>query len=280
MKLTSKNLKLRWINYAGYEIVLPNGKVIALDPCIDFEGKKYDFTREDYTGADYIILSHTHYDHTKDVGYLHKKFNSKVIVGAMSALSLAQYFDINPDNLYAVMPQEQYIFDDFVLDVFRSKHTFFNNKDLNINQILSNSKKPEHPFPQDHIDADVYGYIEYIDYMITTKENYRIFIAGGGPHKFTYRNIYETMRKFQPNLLFRQTSSKYTPEEFGQMAADFQCQLVFPLHQDGLARKSDITIDEYVNRANQELLRLGEQEKVVNPKQHVWYKIQTQVIEQ
>ena len=25
-------LKMRWINYAGYEIVLPNGKVVLIDP--------------------------------------------------------------------------------------------------------------------------------------------------------------------------------------------------------------------------------------------------------
>ena len=28
-------LKFRYVNYACYEIVLPNGKVIVVDPCID-----------------------------------------------------------------------------------------------------------------------------------------------------------------------------------------------------------------------------------------------------
>ena len=35
--------KIRWINYACYEIVLPNGKVIVVDPCINYE-KKEEFT--------------------------------------------------------------------------------------------------------------------------------------------------------------------------------------------------------------------------------------------
>lgn len=30
-----QGLKIRYINYACYEIVLPNGKVIVVDPCID-----------------------------------------------------------------------------------------------------------------------------------------------------------------------------------------------------------------------------------------------------
>lgn len=277
--MKSENLQLRWINYAGYEIKLPNGKVVVIDPCTDFEGKITNFTADDYTGADYIILSHTHYDHTKDVGYLEKKFNSKVIVGAMSARALALYYDIHPDHLYAVVPQERYDFDDFSLHVFRSKHTFFNNPEMGLNAMIDRSGKEGYAFPKEHIDSDVFGSIEYLDYMITTTDNYRMFIAGGGPHKFTYRNIYQTMYQYQPNLVFRQTSTKYTPEEFGRMAADFGAQLVFPLHQDGIIRKSTITIDEYVDRANAELKRLGKQTKVFNPTQHKWYTIQTTVSE-
>ena len=32
-------IEFRYINYCCYEIVLPNGKEIVIDPCIDFKGE-------------------------------------------------------------------------------------------------------------------------------------------------------------------------------------------------------------------------------------------------
>ena len=56
MKYSS--VKIRPFNVGGaFEVKLPNGKVILIDPYftgIDFEG---GFTREDVTGADYILLA-------------------------------------------------------------------------------------------------------------------------------------------------------------------------------------------------------------------------------
>ena len=277
--MKSNNLKLRWINYAGYELVLPNGKVIVIDPCIDIYNKIDSFTPEDYTGADYIILSHTHYDHTKDISYLEKKYNSKVIVGALSAKALATYFDIDIDHLYPVFPQEKYEFEDFTLHCFRAKHTFFNSLNNTLNGMMERTNSEDYLFPKEHIECDMFGSIEYMDYMITTKENYRIFISGGGAHWQTYTNIYQTMKDFRPNLLFRQSSSKYTPEQYGQMADDFGAQFVFPLHQDGILKKMPISIEEYMSRANSELAKIGSFTRVINPIQFKWYSIETSVTE-
>lgn len=271
------DLKLRWINYAGYELVLPNGKVIVIDPCINYE-KKERFTEDDYTGADYIILSHTHYDHTMDLGYLSKKFQSKVIVGQMSAKALAEYYEIDLDRIYPVLPMEEYEFEDFTLNIFRSKHTFFNRED-NHNTIghIKKAGRLAAEFPEKHMNCDINGGVEYLDYLITTKENYRIFIAGGSPHKYTYTNIYHTMKQYAPNLVFRQTSSKYTPEEFGELISDFGASIAFPLHQDGIARKMDISIQQYIDRANNRLKELGKSAVIINPEQFEWYEIETAV---
>lgn len=265
--------KLRWINYACYEIVLPNGKVIVIDPCIDYE-KKAAFTADDFTGADYIILSHTHYDHTMELGYLEKKFHSKVFVGSMSAYAVADFFDINLDRLYPVMPNEKFEMEDFTLEVFRSKHTFTNSED----HVLSTKKEGLSPyFPKAHKQCDLYGSIEYMDYLITTKENLRIFISGGGPHKFFFTDIEETIKKKAPNIVIRQSSSKYTPEEFGRTMDSFHPQLVLPLHQDGIERKTTMTIQEYIDRANMELERIHSSCRIVNPPQYKWLTISMQV---
>ena len=265
--------KIRWINYACYEIVLPNGKVIVVDPCINFE-KKEEFTPDNFTGADYIFLSHTHYDHTMDLGYLEKKYKSKVFVGSMSCLALLHYFDINFDRVYPVSPNEKFEMEDFTLEVFRSKHTFMNNED---NVMSKRRENFNGKFPTEHRYADICGSIEYMDYLITLKNNIRIFISGGGPNKYFYNNIFQTMKETAPNIVIRQSSSKYTPEEFAQTVDQFHSQLVLPLHQDGIERKTNMKIQDYVDRANVEFEKLNSSTRMLNPIKYKWYEISMNV---
>ena len=275
--MNTNPIKIRYVNYACYEIVLPNGKVIVIDPCIDFTGNKKEFTVDDFSGADYILLSHTHFDHDMDLPYLAKKFDSKVFVGAMSTISELRYSDIPFDNIYPVYPNEKYELQDFTLEVFRGKHTFL-GKDNRMS--LREGKKLNEYFPENHNSSDVMGGIEYMDYMITTKENTRIFINGGGPNWMFYNNIFTTMKEKAPNIVFRQSSSKYTPEEFARTVDKFNAQLVFPLHQDGVARKTSFTIKEYTERVNEEFKRIGSSCLMVNPTPYKWVNVYFCVIEE
>lgn len=267
-------LKFRYINYCCYELVLPNGKEIVIDPCIDYKGES-SFKREDFQGADYILLSHTHYDHTMDLGYLANKFDSKVFVGSMSCKSLLDFFDIDFDHVYPVAPNETFEMEDFTLQVFRSKHTFMNQKD---NVMSKRIQKPLGEFPEGHKMADIYGSLEYMDYLITTKENLRIFINGGGPNHFFYHNIDQTMKDYAPNIVLRQTSSKYTPEEYAHVVASFHPQLVLPLHQDGIERKTTMTIGEWVDAVNAELQSMQSGTRMLNPERYRWYTLNMQVL--
>ena len=261
-------IRIRYINYAGYEIVLPNGKEIVLDTSVDYTNRSA-FTEEDYRAADYIILSHTHYDHTQNLGYLAKKFGSKVFIGQMSLLAEMRHSDINLDQVYPVAPGDFFELEDFRLDVFRGKHTPLNDPNNTANRVTP----PTPYFPESHLASDVWGSIEYMDYLITTKENLRIFITAGGAYETFFTNAIETAREQRPNIVFRQTTSKYTPEEFARTMAGMHPQLVLPLHQDGLAKKGVMTIQEYVDRANAEFERMGVGTRMFNPEQHRWYTI-------
>lgn len=279
-------LKFRYVNYACYEIVLPNGKVIVVDPCIDMgpmpghpEQPAPDFKREDFTGADYIIVSHTHGDHTLDLGYLAKKYNSKIIVGAMSALSLAETYDLNTDQVYPCFPNEKFILEDFTIEVFRGKHTF-NRRGNTIGERMKNPNRSEKT-PAAQL-AGIYGSMEYCDYLITTKENVRIFICGGQPQWFYFTNVDEIMKEKAPNIVIRQSSSKYTPEEFGRHMDQFGPQLVLPLHQDGLGRSpiGDLTPQGWFDKANEELERIGSQTRILNPIPAKWYTVGMSITEE
>lgn len=268
-----ESLRLRWINYACYEIVLPNKKTIIVDPCIDFE-KKVEFTNDEFKACDYIMLSHTHYDHTMEVGDLCSKYKPKVIVGELSAYRLCEFFDIDFDCMFPVSPNETFKFDDFRLDVFRGKHTLMNNEN---NKMSKKQEGFSSVFPAGHKYCDINGSLEYMNYLITTNENVRILIWGGPKENFYYNNIFDVCDKFAPNIVIKQLSTKYTPEEFGEAMAKTKAQLILPLHQDGVARKGKITVEEYVSRANNYLAEHGYNSKVVNPKQYEWLNISTNI---
>ena len=275
-----KNIKLRWINYAGYEIILPNGKVLLIDPCLtdNFSKEKLGISDDDeinskidnfyINGADYILISHVHSDHIYDIPYLLKKYNPKIFVGATSAYYLMKVYGISRDNIYPVFPNETFEFDGIKLDIFHAKHKFQN---LSL-KMKFNSELEE-------IIGNM-GSIEYIDYCITTKENFRMFVSGGGVPELAFDNINSDLSKCRPNVLFRQTSSKWKPEEFAHVLDKWHAQIVFPIHQDGLANASKMSLEEYFNRTNIELEKIGSYTRVVNAEDNRWFKIETVVYEE
>ena len=280
--MSINGFKFRYINLACYEIILPNGKVIVVDPCIDMpEGDivhsetPIDFKKEDFIGADYIIVSHTHGDHTLELGYLTKKFNSKVIVGALSAFNLAAAYDLSTNQVYPCFPNEKYVMEDFIVEVFRGQHVFGGKRNGLATRIAKG-----HPFAINEYDQRSWliGSMEYCDYLITTKENIRIFICGG-----LFTNVDEIVKKYAPNIVLRQSHQylNYTPEEYGRQMGFFGAQLCMPLHQDELNRSPiECTPDQWFERANAELQRIGSSTQILNPKPLKWYKVSMSVTEE
>src|SRR5579871_4252972 len=70
-------MDITWLGHGTFQIVLPDGETIILDPWI--EGNPAfpkDFTIK---RCDTILISHGHFDHIHDAVPLAKKFQSKVI---------------------------------------------------------------------------------------------------------------------------------------------------------------------------------------------------------
>lgn len=264
-------VSLRWLHCAGYEIKLPNGKTIVVDPFVTMNDFG-DFTWESIEGADYILLTHTHGDHTSDVGNLVNKFGSKVFVGQMSCNSLVEYFDLNYSYIWPVIPGEIYDLEDFTLGVYRGKHT-------------SQFRDDYRPSQAYHIpaiggeegsyrDGNHFGGMEMINYLITTKEGLRILVSGGDDQ---YRDIYRVAGEVRPNLVIRQANSRLSPEEYGRMVLPYQAQYVFPHHHEKIPQKKGISMDAYCERANQELEKLGSRTRVVDPVKFHWLDVEISV---
>lgn len=285
MKTTA--LKLRWIYAACYEIVLPSGATIVIDPFItpnNFE----NFSWTNITGADYILLTHTHFDHISDVGNLVKKYNSRVIAESTAAYELANCFSFNYDNVYPAAPTEKYYFEDFILEVQRSKHNVAPKPEPQIGP--KDRKIPGLDMPGvGNVDLlNEYGSIYSLDYFITTKENVRIMISSGalydGSGKLIYDNAFVNANGFAPNIVIRQATRLGAPEFFAKVLSRYNAQIYFPFHHEAHDRRkarmgSDVMgTDEYLTATDAELQKISSAH-LINPTQFKWYEINTTVNE-
>ena len=121
-------VKVRWIQCQCYEIKLPNGKTIVIDPFFaeDKAGKKFKlpspFSADDFEGCDYILLNHSHCDHVLSIPELFEKFHPTVICDSRYAYQLSEAFDIPFGNIFPIGPGHSYLFEDFRLDVTQTIH--------------------------------------------------------------------------------------------------------------------------------------------------------------
>ena len=264
--METKALSLRWLHCAGYEIKLPDGRTIVIDPFITTNHFE-NFTWEDIEGADYILLTHTHGDHTADVGNLVEKFGSQVFVGMMSCNALVEYFDLNYSYIWPVIPGNHFELDGLTIDVLFSKHT----------TIFRDNYKPSMAYdipdvgkgPGTFRDCNHFGGMEMLNYMITTKEGLRIMISGGLP---ALENAFLDAKKFRPNIVILQCGAK-DPAGYAADAARYGAQFVFPHHHEKIPNKWGMSIAEYCDQANEALAAMGSLTRVVDPGKFTWCDI-------
>lgn len=278
MKISS--MKIRPFNVGGaFEIRLPNGKVILIDPY--FTGNSFEggFSREDITGADYILLTHSHFDHDLDLGYFVKKFNSQVFCGVMSAEEVLKFHQIPYDNLFPVYPNCRYTLPDFTLDTYQAKHnpnggkTFLPDGLVDAYDRLGLSG---------HARCDQLGSLESFDYMITTPNHFSVLMASG---RVIWDDLFDVCKQKAPNVLLRQagireaggnmfTGKQIGPDAMAELLAKYHAQIIFPFHHDVLlARWGKEKTSEYFSQVNQCLQKLEPACALVDPQAWKWYSV-------
>ena len=174
----SECIRFRYIYCQCYEIVLPGGVTIVTDPFIS--GAVDDFTIDDLSGADYIILSHTHFDHDMDTRKIWDKFHGRIICLKEVAMDIAEFFDIPYSNIYAVSENCTYYMPDFTLQTFHGLHD-------NRKAREGTDKKPSEQGDttlkrfgiEGHFHLDCMGAMFMMNWVLTTKNNFKIAFHAG-----------------------------------------------------------------------------------------------------
>lgn len=275
--MNSHSFKMRCFNVGcGHEIVLPNGKTILIDPY--YPDKTPGHTQDDIQGADYILVTHTHFDHDLNLGYIAKKFNSKVVLPAMAALAEAKYQHLTYDSIYPAFPNTKLTFPDFSLEIFQAKHNTLGaaayNPEVDVTYKMTGVKGD--------LDTDALGGIFSLDYLITTNNGFKILIASG-------QNMWEeSISRFQElraNMLLRQCSVRPVGMDMysgGQVDAhtlaklftSYNAQILIPFHMDALLKKwTPAQMDAYFAEVAEDVRKLDPGAVFIPPVAWKWYNI-------
>ncbi len=219
-------VKLRWLGFACFEIVLPSGKVLVTDPFIDYSPTA-PIKASEVTGADYIAITHTHFDHCTDLGYLVEKFDSKVICAYQSAGLLLEYFGFKWTNLVRVRAGDNLIFNDLKVEAKRAEHVFLPiTKEQELNMQF---KPPLDKMMPAMIHANLHQMpvrdMEMINYVFETSDHLRILIFGGVTSEYQRHEIAQT----RPNVAILQAGN---PPALAEFAALSGAEWIIPYHHD------------------------------------------------
>ena len=256
---------------ANHELVLPNGKVVLVDPYF----LECDFDPADVTGADYIILTHGHFDHDSHVGYFVEKFNAKVFCGAMVAEHIMKFHKVPFDNLFPVFPGSCFTMDDMKLEFCQAKHNESGKRTWDPDKDVSKTKFGI----EGHQICDMWGSMESLDWMITTNNGFRIMMVSGRP---VFNDTFIRCREKSPNVLLRQAGIR-TPENSGQQVSvdemarlliRYRAQVIVPFHMDFLEKKIGMEAAmSYFEEVAKRVSELDPGALFVYPEKNRWYSI-------
>lgn len=221
----SNGVRLRWLNTAGFEIVLSNGKHVLLDPFLDGDMNGlpcYPISIDEISACDYLLLSHIHFDHAQNVQQLQEKFPKlNLFCPDLSADPLCRAQKINCARLYRVRSGEKYEFDDLTVECFAGRHT---ESPRGYYRDGKSMKKPDGSFDE----MMWFGNLELVNYLITAADGTRILVWAG----MTSPDQKHRFRGLLPDIALMHVSPKQDFAAFAELTAAMGAKIIIPHHYD------------------------------------------------
>lgn len=278
---------IRWINTAGFEIKMANGRHILIDLFLtgNLEGITcYPLSINEIEACEYLILSHTHSDHAADVRTIQEKFRKvNIFVGDLSADALCEEQGIDCGRLYRVRSGETYEFDDIKIEAFSGRHTESSKGYFRSSREFL---KPDGSFYR----QQWFGNLEFLNYRLTLCDGTRIFVWGG----MTSSDQKNKFHGMNVNFSLMHVSPKQDFEEFAELVSAIHTQFVIPHHYDfteelfkakpefmksiseenkaRFIKDGVFHVDEYMNALGKAVQEKAPQAELIILEHHRWYK--------
>ncbi|MCC8125809.1 MAG: MBL fold metallo-hydrolase [Clostridiales bacterium] len=260
--MTASSLKIRWFNDACYEIHLPNGKGILIDPFI--ERSEFRLAgRECVEAADYVLVSHTHFDHVMEIPYFRERFDCEILAPKISGIELARQYNVPGAKICLCSPGDEIQTDDFRVECYRSRHTNLGMMDCPLNW-KDNLKRDGLPAELEMLS--LLGSYEYLNYKITFPWNQRLLIWGGGATE----DAIAQARQYEPDISIAQLPRE-TPQQIARLYAAIGGRYILPHHHEYFLVRGEEgrkVIEDTIAETN----RLAPYTTVLLPEKGVWYQ--------
>jgi L-ascorbate metabolism protein UlaG (beta-lactamase superfamily) len=242
-------IRFRWLGYVCFEFVLPSGKVLVVDPYIDYSPTA-PIKCAEVTGADYIAITHGHYDHVTDTGTLMRKFHSKILCSREIAEPMSRAFGIDLGDLIRVSAGDTVVFPDLRVEVKRGQHinlippmrqvyTRVIGKEpgpgMSLQEIqsalqpaLRRLQKPETGAMLERLDKEGVTGGEQLNYLFQPGGNLRFLFYSSGAED----HLMPVVSEAKPNVIFVQLGAT-DMDRMAEIVALSGADIVIPTHHDG-----------------------------------------------
>ena len=252
-----ERLCFQWHGGAFYEFRLPGGRTLITDPYQYGSKRNYvtDSSRQAcdvISGCDYVLLTHTHFDHAQDLpGVVEKYPHCFVVVPDDAYVSLMMVHGYNSfvSNIQPVGSCDRLEFEDIAVEGFRGKHTILSPQDpvLQDNPDIFASGIPyekqgryqneDGSFHMLRGLADIEGGMAFRNYKVTLNNGICLFIWGGELKKDFRKYCYKNMK---PDILFVQLAAtnvggdRLYPnmDEITEFIEYVNPRIALPIHQE------------------------------------------------
>ena len=260
-------VRIRWLTYATFEIQA-DGVSIVIDPYIG-ASKYTDLTAECIEKADYILLSHAHFDHVTDIKYLMDKFGARLLCGQLSADCTSRWLDCSPMFVYPMNPGLELDFGACKVQALFGRHTKLIRNCLPLAEHVTKAAF-ERAGMSGEAAAEMQriGSLEYTNFLITLKDGTRIVFYGGT----NTPEAVPILRAARPDILISQFTSM-SPQDYSDFIAAIGPKYVLPHHMD-----SKWPQEEYEALLEESSALLAEKDPravLITPEHGQWYQFST-----
>lgn len=247
-------LRLRWLGTACFEVVAPSGESLVIDPYLD-DSISAPFGSQGIQGADYIFITHGHYDHILDVGKLAARFNSRVFASSEAVEAVTAKLGVDPAAAASLTAGDRVKLAGLAVEVLSGIHV-----DLGAEFRRLTGKEPpggdpsvvagaaaKALFDTDWLPPEFTSWLrdfpagEQLNYVFDFQEGPRVYMAGTRPDLETI-GLAETARA---DITLLQVLPGRTligkEEETAALAAASGCRMVIPQHHDALLKGAHCT---------------------------------------
>jgi len=250
-------LRMRWLGTACFEIVLPNGKTLVIDPFVD-DSVSSPITSDQFEGCDYLFLTHGHYDHILDAGKLAARFNPIIYCSQLVSESLAVHLGVNSDQVRTVTAGDIVRVNGMTIEVIQGTHVEFIS---DYKRLTGKEFQPETPvkeaiettvtmtFETDWRPPRIEEWMakfpqgEQLNYVFEPDQGPRVYMAGTRPDP----NQIKIAGDVQADITLLQVPPANALKGLEKSTADLAiasgCQVCVPQHHDPLlkgAKKTDL----------------------------------------